>query len=118
MFERSQRLYNIYTHEPKLIYVVRTTANRRARVRHEYRGPEVREEPDADRRVQVRPEAVRAGAIVPPAHRIRVQGGTDPVQHRQVHAEQPRQSVRSPDQQLDQQDGPELFGDQREDRTR
>lgn len=94
------------------------TANRRARVRHQHSGPKVREKSYADRRLQVRSEAVRAGAIVPSAHHILVQGRANTVQHGQVFAEQPRQPLRSSDQQFDQQVGSKLFGDQRENRTR
>lgn len=93
-------------------------ANWRLGVRHQHRSAKVREEPDADWRVQVRLAAIRAGAVVPSVDRVRVPGGVNPVQHRQVLAKQPGQSFRSPDQQLDQQVGAQLFGDQRENRTR
>lgn len=77
-------------------------ANWRPCVRHQHRSAEVREKSDAYWRVQVRLAAIRAGAVIPSVDRVRVPGGTNPVQYRQVLAQQPGQSFRSPDQQLDQ----------------
>lgn len=86
-------------------------ANRRARLRYQHHGTEVRQEPYADWRVQIRFAVVRVSPVVSSAHHIHVQGRTDPVQHGQIFAQQPEQPFCAPDQQFNQQVGSELFGD-------
>jgi len=54
------------------MFVDLLTANRRPGLRYKYRSSKVREEPNADRWVQVRSTAVRIGTIVSSAHNIRV----------------------------------------------
>ncbi|GLG93016.1 Protein of unknown function, partial [Gryllus bimaculatus] len=90
----------------------------RTHVRHQHDRAALHPQPAADRRLQVRPAAVRVRHVLPPARHLLVPRGPGALLHRQVQPQRPRQPLLPPHQLLAQQDGAGLLREKRSRRLR